>query len=93
MTNRAESGILKDMEAVYQLKPDELTDDFFKAVKEHFAGREIKITIEDQQPQDETEYLLRNEENRKHLLAGVKAVKEGRCSHSLTLEEIEAMAQ
>ena len=80
------------MEAVYQLKPDELTDEFFKAVKERFGGREIKITIEDQ-PLDETEYLLRNEENRRILLSRIAAVKEGKIKHTLTLEEIEAMAQ
>jgi hypothetical protein len=80
------------MQAVYQLKPDELTDDFFKAVKERFKGREIQITIEER-PLDETEYLLQDEANRRHLLAGIKADKEGRSSHTLTLEEIEAMAQ
>jgi hypothetical protein len=81
-------GILKGMEAVYQLKPDELTDEFFKAVKERFKGREVKITIEEK-PQDETEYLLQDEENRRVLLAGIKADKEGRSSRTLTLEEIE----
>jgi elongation factor P hydroxylase len=81
-------GILKGMEAVYQLKPDELTDEFFKAVKETFKDKEVKITIEDK-PQDETEYLLQNKENRRHLLAGIKADKEGRYSSTLTIEEIE----
>jgi len=80
------------METVYQLKPQELTDDFLKTIKERFGNREVKITIEDE-PLDETQYLLQDEENRRLLLAGIKAVKEGRCSHSLTLEEIEAMAQ
>ena len=79
------------MEAVYQLKPNELTDDFFKTIKERFGDKEIKITIET--PHDETDYLLQNEANRKLLLAGIKAVKQGRISHTLTLEEIEAMAK
>ena len=85
-------GILQAMQAVYQVKPDELTADFFKAVKEQFGDKEVTITIKDE-PMDETEYLLQDEENRRHLLAGIKAVKEGRCSRTLTLEEIEAMAQ
>ena len=80
------------METVYLLKPDELTDEFFNAVKERFNGKEVQITINDE-PIDETEYLLQDEENRRFLLAGIKAVKEGRCRHTLTLEEIEAMAQ
>ena len=80
------------METVYRLKPNELTDEFLKAIKERFSKREVKITIEDE-PLDETQYLLQDEENRRLLLAGIKAVKEGRCYRSLTLEEIEAMAQ
>jgi hypothetical protein len=80
------------METVYQLKPDELTDDFFKAVKERFKGREVKITIEDE-PFDETEYLLKDEENRRILLKRIAAAKEGKAKHTLTLEEIEHWAR
>ena len=80
------------METVYQLKPHELTDDFFKTLKERFGNREVKITIEDE-PFDETQYLLQDEENRKILLKRIAAVKEGKVKHTLTLEEIDAMAQ
>ena len=80
------------METVYQLKPHELTEDFLKTIIERFGDKEIKITIEEE-PFDETAHLLRHEVNRKLLLAGVKAVKEGRFSHTLTLEQIEAMAK
>jgi hypothetical protein len=77
------------MEAVYQLKPHELNGDFLKTIKDIFGDQEIKITIE----ADETTYLLKDEANRKHLLAGIEAVKQGRTSRSLTLEEAEAMAK
>ena len=80
------------MEAVYQLKPHELTEDFLKSIIRQFGDKEIKITIEEE-PFDETAYLLSNEANRKHLLAGIEAVKQGRVSHALTLEQIEAMAK
>jgi hypothetical protein len=77
------------MEAVYQLKPHELNADFLKTIKDIFGDQEIRITIE----ADETAYLLNDEANRKHLLAGIEAVKQGRISRSLTLEEAEAMAK
>ena len=79
------------MTVTYQLKPYELTDDFLKMLKETFHDKEITVTVED--AQDETEYLLGNEANRKHLLAGVEAAKQGRISHTLTLEQIEEMAK
>ena len=80
------------MQIVYQLKPNELTDDFFDDIKKRFGDREIKITIEEE-PLDETQYLLQDEENRRILLSRITAVKEGNVKHTLTLEEIEALAQ
>ena len=80
------------METVYQLKPHELTEDFLKSIIERFGDKEIKITIEEE-PFDETEFILRHEVNRTRILAEVEAVKQGKFSHSLTLEEIEAMAK
>ena len=79
------------MIATYQLKPHELTDDFLKTLKETFYDREVIITVEE--TFDETEYLLQPEANRKHLLAGVEAVKQGRFSNTMTLEEAEALAK
>ena len=80
------------MQAVYQVKPHELTDTFLKSIKDLFGDKEVTITIKDE-PMDETEYLLQDEENRKILLKRIAAVKEGKVKHTLTLEEIEAMAQ
>ena len=79
------------METVYQLKPHELTDDFFKTIKERFGDKEIKITIET--PYDETAYLLQSEANREILMERLKAVRKGIVKHTLTMDEIEAMAK
>lgn len=79
------------MEAVYQLKPYELTDDFLIGLKAQYGSKEVKITVET--PQNETAYLLQDPENRRLLLAGVEAGAQGRYSHVLTLEKIEEMAR
>ena len=79
------------MIATYQLEPYELTDDFMKRFKETFHGRKIIITVEE--AHDETAYLLGSEENRKVLFERLEAVKRGNVKHTLTMDEIEAMAQ
>jgi hypothetical protein len=48
------------METVYQLKPNELTDEFFTVIKKRFGNKEIKITIEES-PIDKTKHLTRIE--------------------------------
>jgi hypothetical protein len=77
------------MEVTYRLKPNEINEDFLKTLKETFWGKKIAITVEE--IEDETEYLLSNEVNRKHLLDAVEDVKNGRTVHTMTLEELEAM--
>ena len=79
------------MIATYQLKPHELTDDFLRKLKETFYDRGVTITVEE--TLDETDYLLQPEANKKHLLAGVEAVKQGRFSRTMTLKEAEALAE
>jgi len=48
------------MEAVYQLKPNELNDDFLKNIKNLFGYKEVKITIKD--AHDETAYNRQGKE-------------------------------
>jgi len=79
------------MTATYQLKPHELTEDFLKVLNTTFYNRDVTITVEE--TLDETDFLLQTEANRKHLLAGVQAVKQGRLAHTMTFEEAEALAQ
>jgi len=79
------------MTATYQLKPYELTEDFLKILNATFQNRDITITVEE--TLDETDFLLQPGANKKHLLSGVEAVKQGRLTHSMTFEEAEALAQ
>ena len=79
------------MTTTYQLKSYELTEDFLEKFKENFKGKDITITVKE--PYDETTYLLSNEANRKHLLEGIEAAKQGKIAHITTLEELEALAK
>ena len=79
------------MTVTYHLKPHGLNDDFLQRLKETFDDSEITITIE--KVHDETAYLLADEANRQNLLAAVEAIKQGRHSRSMTLEEAEALAK
>ena len=77
------------MDVTYRLKPEELNDDFFRTIKQMFLGKEVAITVEE--VPDETEYLLSNEANRKHLLQAVEDIKHGRNVHTMSIEEMESM--
>jgi len=77
------------MDVTYRLKPEELNDDFFRTIKQMFLGKEVAITVEE--VPDETEYLLSNEANRKHLLQAVEDMKQGRNVHTMSIEEMESM--
>jgi antitoxin YefM len=77
------------MDVVYRLKPNEINDDFLRVLKNTFLGKEIAVTVEE--IPDETEYLLSTEANRKQLLQAVEDIKNGKCVHTMTIEEMEAM--
>ena len=78
------------METIYKLKPYELNEDVLQMLKGCY-NKAITITIKESQ--DETAYLLSNEVNRKILLERIEAVKRGKVAHTLSLEEVEAMAK
>ena len=84
-------GKEKRMYATYRLKADELTEDFVKILKESFRDKDIEIIV--QESEDETEYLLGTEANRKHLLEAIEAEKSGKSYRSMSIEEMEAMVQ
>ena len=79
------------MTITYELKEYELTDDFYKTLKAAASGKIITITIEE--VRDETDYLLSNESNRKHLLEAIEADKNRGSSHVLTIEQMEGMVE
>jgi antitoxin YefM len=60
------------MNAIYQLKADELDQSFLDAVKAAFKDKEIEITVSER---DETAYLLRSPANRERLLAAIADVE------------------
>jgi hypothetical protein len=87
------------MEAVYRLRPHELTDSFFKTLKAAFFDKEIQLSVREvdrvcsvDSGEDTTAYLLSSPENRKALLEGIEAAKSGRYVRTMTLEEAETLA-
>ena len=61
------------MYSTYRVKANELNKHFWEGIKEMFQDREIEIVIHD--VEDETEYLLKTDANRKHLLKAIKNVE------------------
>lgn len=60
------------MNAIYQLKADELDESFVDAVKAAFKDKEIEIAVYER---DETGYLLRSPANRERLLRAIADVE------------------
>jgi antitoxin YefM len=50
-----------------------LSADFIQALKKTYRHREIEIIV--QEIEDETDYLLSSDNNKKHLLSAIKNVK------------------
>lgn len=64
------------MSSTININTDDLTPDFIDRIKKLFPHKEVEILIYEQ---DDTDYLMRTEANKKHLLDAVKRVenKEG----------------
>ncbi|MCH8317198.1 MAG: hypothetical protein IIA88_01670 [Bacteroidetes bacterium] len=63
------------MYTTFHLKASDLDERFLKAVKAMFKSRNISIVVEEEQ--DETEYLLASETNRKMLMESIRQAKKG----------------
>ena len=74
------------MYTTFHLKASELDERFIKAVKAMFKSRDISIVIEEEQ--DETEYLLGSEANRKMLLKRIKDVQEDKNLVQVNLKDL-----
>jgi len=61
------------MYSTYRLKASELNSAFLETLKKLFKNREIEIVVHD--VEDETEYLLATEANKKHILKAIKNVE------------------
>jgi hypothetical protein len=71
------------MLATYRLRADEINDTFLKTIQSNYMNKEIEITI--QEVEDETEYLLKSETNRRHLLRGIEEIRSGAHLQTMTI--------
>jgi uncharacterized membrane-anchored protein YitT (DUF2179 family) len=78
------------MTATYRLRANEITDTFLKNIQNNYQGKEIEITI--QEVEDETEYLLKSETNRRHLLQGIEEILNGLPLKTMTVEQLNHLA-
>lgn len=67
------------MQSTFSLNADELNIDFLAGLKKLFAGKNVDITVCDRQEskEDETEYLLKNEETKNRLLESIAQGRAG----------------
>jgi len=78
------------METIFKLKATELDSKFIETIKNLFKDSEIEISIKT--IQDETEYLLSNPSNKKHLLDAIKDVKKNKNIIRFTGKEFEELS-
>jgi len=77
------------MVVTYRLRADEISDKFIKSIQDNYSNKEIEITI--QEVEDETEYLLKSEANRRHLLRGIEEIQSGVPLQTMTMEQLERL--
>ena len=62
------------METIFRLKTTDLDNQFLTVLRTLFRKREIEITVTDV-VNDETDFLLKDTTNKKHLLEAIEEVK------------------
>ena len=79
------------METVFKLKAKDLDKSFIDSVRNLFKDHEIEISIK--QVQDETDYLLKSPENKRHLLEAINDIKKNKNLIRLTAQEFEELTE
>ena len=70
------------MVSSFTLNTDELNISFLETIKNLFAGKEIEITVQD--AQNDTDYLLKNQANKNHLLQSIASLENNKSFHILS---------
>ena len=78
------------MVATYRLRADEISENFLKNIRDNYQNKEIEITV--QEVEDETEYLLKSEANRQHLLRGIEEIQNNTPLQTMTLEQLNRLS-
>jgi antitoxin YefM len=74
------------MQATYRLFADEITDAFLAVIKDTYRNKEIEITV--REAEDETAYLVKSEENRRHIMCGIKELQSDAPLQTMTIEQL-----
>jgi antitoxin YefM len=74
------------MQATYRLFADEITGTFLAGLRDTYGNKEIEITV--REVEDETAYLLKSEENRRHLLRGIEELQSDASLQTMTVEQL-----
>jgi len=78
------------MLATYRLRADEINETFLKNIQNNYMNKEIEITIK--KIENETEYLLKSEPNRQHLLHDIEEIRSGVPLQTMTVEQLDSLA-
>jgi antitoxin YefM len=73
------------MSEIYRLKASELDSNFLAKIKSQFGEKEIEIFVSEFE--DETEYLLKSEENKSRLLRAIDNVDKNQNLVEVTFDD------
>ena len=73
------------MSEIYRLKASELDANFLEKIKSQFGDREIEIFVSEFE--DETEYLLKSDENKSRLLRAIENVDKNQNLVEVTFDD------
>ena len=76
------------MNATFNLNANELDENFLESIKKLFKNKKILINIEIDEVEDETSYLLSNENNAKRLLDSINNIEQKKNLIYKNIEEL-----